>query len=366
MLADTMVQAECPPLVSILIPCWGCRRYIKATMRSALCQTYPNLEIIVVEDAGSDGTFEAAQAFQADSRVTVLRNKINLGQHRNKNRALEIAHGKLIKFLDGDDILVQTCVEDLVKAWRETGGKAGLVVGLSTTIDEEGRLIGGMPKWGISGCIDGRVVLANVTKRYWSGSVFGNVSNVLLVSDIIQRVGGFPDDNNYYGDFEVYCKMLCLSDVVLLNKVICQYRRHSSSISGVTRSARRVQDHITMVGRVSAFAGSVPGSPKHLLDKQFESDWKLQGAEATVIRSYIRKALGVQTEYDELKNIYNSNGIGKEFLRFTKVRLLPCVLKMLYMRIRVKLGRCPSTSPFGGRLSTTSLPLVTTNVAAER
>jgi len=48
------------PLVSIIIPCWGCRDYIAETIRGALAQTYEPLEVVVVEDCGTDGTYEEA------------------------------------------------------------------------------------------------------------------------------------------------------------------------------------------------------------------------------------------------------------------------------------------------------------------
>jgi glycosyltransferase involved in cell wall biosynthesis len=91
-------------LVSVLVPCWGCRDYIRETIESALAQDYRSLEIIVVEDHGTDGTYEAALELR-DPRLRVVRNDRNYGQYGNKNRALALASGEFIKYLDGDDVL---------------------------------------------------------------------------------------------------------------------------------------------------------------------------------------------------------------------------------------------------------------------
>ena len=80
------------PLVSVLIPCWGCRDYIRETIDSALAQDHRHLEILVVEDCGSDGTYEEASKVR-DPRLRVVRNERNYGQYGNKNRALALARG---------------------------------------------------------------------------------------------------------------------------------------------------------------------------------------------------------------------------------------------------------------------------------
>ena len=111
-------------LISVLIPCWGCRDYIRATIDSALAQDYQALEILVVEDCGSDGTYEKALEV-SDPRLRVIRNERNYGQYGNKNRALELATGEFVKYIDGDDLIAPHCVSRLVSAQRESGPGTG-------------------------------------------------------------------------------------------------------------------------------------------------------------------------------------------------------------------------------------------------
>ncbi|HTR43171.1 MAG TPA: glycosyltransferase [Pseudomonadales bacterium] len=91
------------PLVSILIPAYNAEEWIAATLRSALGQTWPNKEIIVVDDGSKDGTKAVAEKFSKDG-VIVLSQK-NQGASAARNKAFSLCHGDYIQWLDADDIL---------------------------------------------------------------------------------------------------------------------------------------------------------------------------------------------------------------------------------------------------------------------
>jgi GT2 family glycosyltransferase len=97
------------PLVSILIPAYKAERFLADTIRSALGQTWPNKEIIVVDDGSPDRTFEIASAFQ-DRRMKVLRQE-NAGAARARNVAYSHAQGAYIQWLDADDLLAPEKIE---------------------------------------------------------------------------------------------------------------------------------------------------------------------------------------------------------------------------------------------------------------
>lgn len=91
------------PLVSILIPAYNSERWVGDSIRSALAQTWPNTEIIVVDDGSTDSTLAAAQPF-ASSSVKVLTQK-NQGAAVARNTAFAAAQGDYIQWLDADDLL---------------------------------------------------------------------------------------------------------------------------------------------------------------------------------------------------------------------------------------------------------------------
>src|SRR5688572_32856810 len=90
-------------LVSILIPAYNAERWIGATIRSALAQTWPDTEIIVIDDGSRDGTLAIARGFQSRSVKVVT--QPNTGAAGARNAALELAQGAYIQWLDADDLL---------------------------------------------------------------------------------------------------------------------------------------------------------------------------------------------------------------------------------------------------------------------
>jgi glycosyltransferase involved in cell wall biosynthesis len=94
------------PFVSILIPTYNREKLIAESIRSALGQTYGNFEVVVVDNASTDGTWEEIQRIAAeDSRVQAFRNEANIGPVRNWIECARRARGTLCKILWSDDLI---------------------------------------------------------------------------------------------------------------------------------------------------------------------------------------------------------------------------------------------------------------------
>lgn len=91
------------PLVSILIPAYNAERWLAQTLQSALAQTWPRLEIIVVDDGSRDQTLAVARRFEA-ANVRVV-HQANAGASAARNHAFKLAQGDCIQWLDADDVL---------------------------------------------------------------------------------------------------------------------------------------------------------------------------------------------------------------------------------------------------------------------
>ncbi|MEO0409838.1 MAG: glycosyltransferase, partial [Cyanobacteria bacterium P01_A01_bin.135] len=90
------------PQVSVIIPAYNTADYIQQAIASALNQTLTNLEVIVVDDASTDGTVEVVDSIQ-DPRLRLLVNPVNQGAGGSRNRALAEARGEWVAILDSDD-----------------------------------------------------------------------------------------------------------------------------------------------------------------------------------------------------------------------------------------------------------------------
>jgi glycosyltransferase involved in cell wall biosynthesis len=93
------------PLVSVCVPAYKAERFIAATIESVLAQTTEDWELVVVDDASPDGTYDVAARYAGDGRVRVARNATNLGPVGNWNHVVAQARGRYVKLLCSDDLL---------------------------------------------------------------------------------------------------------------------------------------------------------------------------------------------------------------------------------------------------------------------
>lgn len=109
------------PLVSVLIPAYNAERYLGEALDSVVAQTWPNVEVIVVDDGSTDATLEVARRYEREG-VKVVAQK-NAGAAAARNRAFNKAQGTFIQYFDADDILEPTKIENQVR--RLLGEPAG-------------------------------------------------------------------------------------------------------------------------------------------------------------------------------------------------------------------------------------------------
>lgn len=113
--------------VSILIPVYNRELLLEECIESTLNQTYDNFEVVIVDNASTDRTWEVCQAWaMRDERIRIFRNDENLGPVRNWQRCLDEATGEFCKFLFSDDKLMPDCLDRMVKVM--TTSNCGVVV----------------------------------------------------------------------------------------------------------------------------------------------------------------------------------------------------------------------------------------------
>src|SRR5581483_1255956 len=95
------------PLVSIIVPAYNAEPYLAETLDSALTQTYPNIEIIVVNDGSKDGTAEIGRRYAARHPGKIFYfEQANAGVSAARKNAIERSRGEYITFVDADDLLL--------------------------------------------------------------------------------------------------------------------------------------------------------------------------------------------------------------------------------------------------------------------
>lgn len=112
-------------LVSIIVPAYNAEKFIDKCIRSVLNQSYPNLELILVDDGSTDETGKICEEYASkDTRVWVIHKK-NSGVSAARNMGLSSAIGEYVVFLDSDDWLDEDIVELALKNTRRTASISG-------------------------------------------------------------------------------------------------------------------------------------------------------------------------------------------------------------------------------------------------
>jgi glycosyltransferase involved in cell wall biosynthesis len=107
-------------LVSILIPVFNREAIIAETLKSALCQSYKNVEVVVVDNASTDKSWEIIRGFAScDNRVRAFRNEYNIGPVRNWRRCVDESSGEYIKILWSDDLISSNFIEECLPLLRD-------------------------------------------------------------------------------------------------------------------------------------------------------------------------------------------------------------------------------------------------------
>ena len=132
--------------VTIIIPCYNAEKYVNYCIESALNQSYPNIEIIIVNDGSPDNSLNIITQFNNRGRVKII-NQSNKGAATARNTGLSYATGDYIQFLDADDVLDPYKIEVQIDFYKKNNwNKENLVFGKWTTLGKDITLMGANQK----------------------------------------------------------------------------------------------------------------------------------------------------------------------------------------------------------------------------
>lgn len=221
--------------VSVVIPCYNSLRWLPDTLDSVLAQTFTDLEVVLVDDGGSDG-LEAWAAGRGDGRVRVVRQD-NAGVSAARNRGITSARGELIAFCDSDDLWDPAALERLVGRFDDDPA-VGLVYGWYDVIDGEGRPSGRVEAFGCEG-------------EAWESFVTTNpvaMSASLVPAPVFARLGGFDVNRDKFPidveDWEMWIRIAASFPVAVVREVVCHHRRHDSNSSTNVASLEAAYRHL--------------------------------------------------------------------------------------------------------------------------
>jgi glycosyltransferase involved in cell wall biosynthesis len=220
--------ADTFPLVSIIIPVYNGERFLRESLDSILAQTYPNLEVLVMDDASTDGT--PAIVVSYGDRVKYHRQEQNRGIYGNANDGIALAHGEFIAVYHADDIYEPTMIECEVAALQRFPG-VGAVFCLDTFINATGQPYGQLtlPPEVTGGAPLDYPLILNALLTY--KNIFLVCPTSMVPAAVYRDVGGYRDaEFRNTSDLEMWLRIARKYSLVIVEEYLLRYRHgHENS-----------------------------------------------------------------------------------------------------------------------------------------
>ena len=221
-------------LVSIITPSYNTAGFIAETIRSVQSQTYPNWEMIIIDDCSSDNTDEVVKPFLADDkRIKYLKNERNSGAAISRNKALRMAQGKWVAFLDSDDLWLPEKLERQLKFMVENGYHFSYHG--YEEIDENSQ------KLGVRVCGIKKVTHIGMYICCWPGCL-----TVIYDAEFIGLIQGVNLKKN--NDVPMWFEITKKADAYFYDEYMAFYRRRKGSITPLSKWSRIKHHYLLFQG----------------------------------------------------------------------------------------------------------------------
>lgn len=205
------------PLVSVLIPSYNHENFIEEAIMSVLQQTYPNIQLIVVDDGSTDNSPFIIQRLQKEFGFEYYQQK-NHGLIYTLNKLGCLAKGDYISLFSSDDVYSLEKIKTLV-GFLEEKKQYSMVYSKIATINSESDIISSIEENYQQGCIFYNLLC---------GDFFINSITTLIRRDVYFK---FDRDDSYIDDFQFWLKIAKSEKIGFLNQVTAYYRKHNNHLS---------------------------------------------------------------------------------------------------------------------------------------
>ncbi|MEG4090265.1 glycosyltransferase [Microcoleus sp. Pol12B4] len=226
------------PKVSICIPTYNGEAFIGEAIKSALAQTYPNIELIISDDGSTDRTIAIAQSFQLQTSVDFrIILHCNYGLSQNWNFCISQAKGQYIKFLFQDDLLAPECIEKMV-AVAQQNPEIGMVFsprGITIAENESNPILRKASQsikdlhksWSnLKSIQPGKELLADTNCLSNPINKIGEPSTVLIAARVFEEIGLFDSGLSQYVDLDMWWRIMGNYHIGFVDEKLSSLRIH--------------------------------------------------------------------------------------------------------------------------------------------
>jgi glycosyltransferase involved in cell wall biosynthesis len=236
------------PLVSVCMPAHNAERWIGDAVESVLQQTYSHFELVISENASTDGTAAIARSYR-DPRIRLEPTTSLIDPIENHSRSVQLSTGALIKFLHADDKLLPTCLEEMVALATEDP-RIGLVFApreiLLDTPENEADI-----EWeemyahlherfvGLTAVNEGILLFRQMLADGFEDNWFGEPTAVLASRACLARVGLFGLRLFQIADLDLWLRIALTHRIGYIPHPLSVYRHHDQSVTAANARVGR-------------------------------------------------------------------------------------------------------------------------------
>ncbi len=211
--------------VSIVIPVYNAEKYLHECLRSALEQSYTDIEVIAVDDGSTDNSLKILEKYD---KIKIIK-KNNGGTSTALNSGIKAMHGEWFKWLSADDILDNSAVQVLINETKKLGNDAKSCIFYSNyeLIDESSDVVGEFVE---QNCNDLESFARNVILL---DQYYGNATTSLIHKSIFDQCGLFDEKIGYQEDYEFWlrCCLVYGYKLHLVPQKLAKYRIHEQQLT---------------------------------------------------------------------------------------------------------------------------------------
>jgi glycosyltransferase involved in cell wall biosynthesis len=206
-------------LVSVVIATYNMAGFLPLAIRSALAQTYPDIEVLIIDDGSTDGTAQVVAPFLADARVRYRRQE-NGGQAVAKNRGIRESTGQYVAFLDADDLWAPDKLEAQIPLFAASRA-VGVVYSAFVYIDEKGNPLPHVPHNLHRGRVSGPLLTSN----------FVGFGTSVVRRECFERLGSFKENLGMGIDYDLWLRFSTQYEFDYVDRPLLYYREWPGQMS---------------------------------------------------------------------------------------------------------------------------------------
>jgi glycosyltransferase involved in cell wall biosynthesis len=230
-------MVNCTPKISIVIPTLNQGQFIKETLESLFAQSYPNLEIIVMDGVSTDGTLDILRSY---GDKLIWKSERDHGQTQAINKGMRLATGEIVGFLNSDDYLLPGALFSIAAAFSHPN--VLWVSGDYEIVDGAGKPIQSF------------VALYKRFLRLFSSRWLLSFTNYIVQPstfwrrELASQIGEFDESLNYVMDYDFWMRAMQKSRPFILHRKLSAFRIHQQSKGG-SRYEQQFTEEIDVLQR---------------------------------------------------------------------------------------------------------------------